>query len=60
MYKKNLLLNYLQWLICHKTKPNQTKYSVLSEEKTLSGFSMPMKKVKFIYKFTYTNETEIA
>ena len=25
MYKENLALNNLQWLICHKTKPNQTK-----------------------------------
>ena len=25
MYKKDLTLNNLQWLICHKTKPNQTK-----------------------------------
>ena len=24
MYKEDLTLNYLQWLICHKTKPNQT------------------------------------
>ena len=22
MYKKDLVLNNLQWLICHKTKPN--------------------------------------
>ena len=25
LYKKDLTLNKLQWLICHKTKPNQTK-----------------------------------
>ena len=25
MYKKDLALKDLQWLICHKTKPNQTK-----------------------------------
>ena len=25
MYKKDLALNNLQWLICHKTKPNPTK-----------------------------------
>ena len=23
MYKEDLALNNLQWLICHKTKPNQ-------------------------------------
>ena len=25
MSKEDLLLNNLQWLICHKTKPKQTK-----------------------------------
>ena len=25
MNKNDLALNNLQWLICHKTKPNQTK-----------------------------------
>ena len=25
MYKMDLALNNLQWLICHKTKPNATK-----------------------------------
>ena len=25
IYKKDLALDNLQWLICHKTKPNQTK-----------------------------------
>ena len=25
MYKEYLAVNNLQWLICHKTKPNQTK-----------------------------------
>ena len=25
MSKPDLVLNNLQWLICHKTKPNQTK-----------------------------------
>ena len=27
MNKPDLALNNLQWLICHKTKPNQTKLS---------------------------------
>ena len=26
MYKKDLALNTLQWLICHKTQPNQIIY----------------------------------
>ena len=25
MYKEDLVLDNQQWLICHKTKPNQTK-----------------------------------
>ena len=25
MYKEDLALNNQQWLICHKTQPNQTK-----------------------------------
>ena len=25
MYKEDLALNNLQWLICHKTQPTQTK-----------------------------------
>ena len=25
MYKKDLALNNLQWLICHKTQPNQIR-----------------------------------
>ena len=30
MYKEDLALNNLQWLICHKTKPNQTKPKMFS------------------------------
>ena len=30
MYKENLALNNLQWLICHKSQPNQTKTSLLA------------------------------
>ncbi len=26
MYKEHLALNNLQWLICHKTQPNQIIY----------------------------------
>ena len=29
MYKEDLALNNLQWLICHKTKPNIKKCEVL-------------------------------
>ena len=27
MYKEDLALNNLQWLICHKTQLNQTKFA---------------------------------
>ena len=26
MYKPDFAINNLQWLICHETKPNETKY----------------------------------
>ena len=29
MYKLDLALNNLQWLICHKTRPNQTKPNLI-------------------------------
>ena len=29
MYKTDLALSNLQWLICHKTKPNQTSQNML-------------------------------
>ena len=28
MYKEDLALNNLQWLICHKTQPNKTKQNL--------------------------------
>ena len=28
MYKEDLALNNLQWLICHKTQPNQIIYDL--------------------------------
>ena len=30
MYKEDLALNNAQWLIYHKTKPNQTKSNVFN------------------------------
>ena len=29
MYKEDLALNNLQWLICHKTQPNQILYNLI-------------------------------
>ena len=34
MYKKDLALNDLQWLICHKTKPNQSNLFSLETKET--------------------------
>ena len=28
MYNEDLALNNLQWLICHKTQPNQILYQI--------------------------------
>ena len=33
VYKKDLALNNLQWLICHKMKPNQTNHVLFCLEK---------------------------
>ena len=33
--KRDLELNNLQWLICHKTKPNQIRYLTYTYEKDL-------------------------
>ena len=32
MYKEDMALNNLQWLVCHKTKPNQTKPNHIYED----------------------------
>ena len=32
MYKKNLALNDLQWLLCHKTKPKQNQSGPLTQD----------------------------
>ena len=36
MYKKDLALNNLPWLIYHKTKPNQTSYVFVRIYKLIS------------------------
>ena len=42
MYKQDLVLNNLQWLICHKTKPNQTTVvqHLYDPSKTLQNFRL--------------------
>ena len=32
IYRKDLVLNDLQWSICHKTKPTQTKFRTVKQE----------------------------
>ena len=36
MYKKDLALNKLQWLICHKTKQKKIIYSIYMYKKDLA------------------------
>ena len=36
MYKEELALNDLQWLICHKTQPNQNIYLIYMSKKELA------------------------
>ena len=43
MYKEDLALNNLQWLICHKTQPNQTKLYHLVNMKS-NVFNSPNQK----------------
>ena len=35
MYKIDLALNNQQWLICHKSKPNQTKQNITPKNKII-------------------------
>ena len=41
MYKEDLALNNLQWLICHKTQPNQTKQNQIVDN-AQNTFSFPL------------------
>ena len=50
MYKKDLVLNNLQWLICHKTKPSQAKQIYLCNKKK--------KKTKIMNEITKQNKTK--
>ena len=36
MFKKDLSLNNLQWLICHKTKPKHTRQILLVERQCIT------------------------
>ena len=41
MYKEGLALNNVQWLICHKTQPNQGLVSLFKGISTFVGYLMP-------------------
>ena len=49
MYKEDLALNNLQWLICHKTRQNQTKSPKLAPQH-LMQFNLISKRVHFLRK----------
>ena len=48
-YKIDLVLNNLQWLICHKTKPNQTKLMIMWFQAFLSNTNNYMVLSKWFY-----------
>ena len=48
MYKEDLILNNLQWLICHKTKPNQTKPKTKGQIMIIPGEMFAYSFDKFI------------
>ena len=53
MYEKDLALNNLHWLICHKTKPNQRKPSVMFIKFSMITNRIPRLLSCFIYLFIY-------
>ena len=58
MYKEDLALNNLQWLICHKTQPNQIIYHCYFHDvsadmssgllQVLSNLGMELRTTSFI------------
>ena len=52
MYKKDLALNNLQWLICHKTKPNES--SVQARCNTRSVFKQSLTHLNTDFSFSKT------
>ena len=59
MYKNGLGINNLQWLICHKTKPNQSKLKwfyyidALEVRKKVTSYRMPPKSLIIFYKIKF-------
>ena len=52
----DLALNNLQWLICHKTKPNQTNYLYVYIDWLLSNL-VKLKTIQFLYKDIFSKNS---
>ena len=48
MYKKDLALNNLQWLICHQTKPNKIFQLLISVKIFKDYFDKKLKVMKIL------------
>ena len=58
MYKKDLALNNLQLLICHKNKPNQTKPNqTIQNQISISGIWLG--RIVTYYAFAYVNAVKL-
>ena len=55
MCKKDLALNNLQWLICHKTKPNKTKLIFLKIISIRWENLMPYNSKLFVLRIFFLN-----
>ena len=55
MYKEDLALNNLQWLICHKTKPNQTLGGVVENFLLTPGYISPVPESRYQMSMRNTN-----
>ena len=47
MYKEDLTIKNLQCVICHKTKPNQTKLKSKDKKKNVNDFNRRKSKIFF-------------
>ena len=46
MFKKDLVLNNLQWLICHKTRPKPKSTKILKTKPLTKNFNLNLQKKK--------------
>ena len=61
MYKEDLALNNLQWLICHKTKPNQIREETFCKNSDFLLQFMYLHHLSFWFRKTkdYTSESKV-